>query len=109
MVCLTVLFSKQSRNFNCPTFQIFIASVRGGGGGGEGNLSISYLEQSCLSHQRVLSKTARFMKRKIFMESSHSRDVKTNYADLECKTPLSAKWVVIAISDFFTTEPERPL
>ena len=81
MVCLTALFSKQSRNFNCPTFQIFNASVWGGGGGRQ-NLSISYLKPSCLSHEddckMVLSKTARFMKREIFRDS---RDVKTSYAD----------------------------
>ena len=49
MVCLTALFSKQSRNFNYPTFQIIIVSILGGGGGG-GNLSISYLKPGCLSH-----------------------------------------------------------
>ena len=37
----------QSRNFYCPTFQIFIISVQLGGGGGGQNLSISSLKQSC--------------------------------------------------------------
>ena len=31
MVCLTVLFFWQSRNFYCPTFQTFMVSVQGGG------------------------------------------------------------------------------
>ena len=45
------------------------------------------------------------------MGNSHSRDVKTNHADhsFQCKTPLSAKQVVIAISDFSTTDPGRAL
>ena len=47
MVCSTALFSEQSRNFNYPTFQIIISGVWGGGGG---DLSISYLKPSCLSH-----------------------------------------------------------
>ena len=47
MVCSTALFSKQSRNFNCPTFQMFIAIVQGGGGQ---NLSNLYLKPISLSH-----------------------------------------------------------
>ena len=46
------------------------------------------------------------------MGSSHSRDVKTNYADhsLQCKMyPSSEKQVVIAISDFSTTDVGRAL
>ena len=51
MVCLMVLFFLQSRHFYCPTFQTFMVSVRGGGGGvGGQDLSISYLKQNCFSH-----------------------------------------------------------
>ena len=60
MVCLTGFFSKQLRNFNCPAFQIFIDSVHWGGGGG-GDLSISYLKPRCLSYGEGLSQTTRFM------------------------------------------------
>ena len=47
MVCLTALFSKQSRNFNCLTLAIFIASVQGGGGGGErGTKSLYFVPEA---------------------------------------------------------------
>ena len=37
------------KKFYCPTFQSFMGSVQEGGGG-EGDLSISYLKQNCFSH-----------------------------------------------------------
>ena len=44
------------KNFDCPTFQTFMVSVRRGEGGGGQDLSISYQKQSCFSHGEGLFK-----------------------------------------------------
>ena len=108
MVCLTALFSKQSRNFNCPALQIFIANVRGGG---RTNLSISYLTPSCLSHGEGSVKDRTFHeKENLSLEAATPETLKQIMQIIHCnvKPRYQQSRSVIATSDLSTTDPGRP-
>ena len=76
MVCLTVLFFSQSRNFYCPTFQTFMVSVQGGQ-----DISISYQGDRILvfhTRGRVVSAMERVRPKNLYT-TSFTRNELSNF------------------------------